>query len=48
LKGKSALVIFEKQPEMGEKWNREFWVRGYYVVTVGEANKSAVTAYIAA
>jgi len=48
LKGKSALMIFDRHPEMGSKWNREFWARGYYVSTVGEANESAVVAYIAA
>ena len=24
LKGKSALMIFDRHPELGEKWNREF------------------------
>lgn len=25
LKGKSALMIFDKHPEQGSKWNRSFW-----------------------
>ena len=47
LKGKSALMIFDRHPELGEKWNREFWARGYYVATVGEANKETIEQYIA-
>jgi len=30
LKGKSALMIHNKHPEMANKWNREFWARGCY------------------
>ena len=29
LKGKSALVIFDKHPEVGNKFERDFWARGY-------------------
>ena len=47
LKGKSALMLFDKHPEMGDKWNREFWARGYYVATVGEVSEDAVKKYIA-
>ena len=47
LKGKSALMIFDRHPELGEKWNREFWARGYYVTTVGEVNEETVKEYIA-
>jgi len=43
LKGKSALMIFDKHPEMGNKWNREFWARGYYVAAIGNANEETVT-----
>ena len=36
LKGKSALMIFDKHPEYKKKGgNRHFWVQGYYVDTVG-------------
>ena len=34
LKGKSALMIFDKHPEM-KSGNRHFWARGYFVSTVG-------------
>ena len=36
LKGKSALMIFDKHPEYKIKGgNRHFWATGYYVDTVG-------------
>ena len=47
LKGKSALMIFDKHPEMGNKWNREFWARGYFVATIGYANEGTIKKYIA-
>ena len=46
LKGKSALMIFDRHPELGEKWNREFWARGYYVTTIGNVNEETVKKYI--
>ena len=46
LKGKSALMIFDRHPELGEKWNREFWARGYYVSTIGNVNEEMVKKYI--
>ena len=46
LKGKSALMIFDKHPEMGSKWDRSFWARGYYVKTIGSINEETVKQYI--
>lgn len=46
LKGKSALMIHDKHPEMANKWNREFWARGYYVATVGNITEEAIKRYI--
>ena len=46
LKGKSALMIFDKHPEMGNKWDRSFWARGYYVSTVGNADEETMKEYI--
>ena len=46
LKGKSALMIFDKHPEVGSKWDRSFWVRGYYVSTVGNITEDAIKRYI--
>ena len=46
LKGKSALMIFDKHPEYKEKQSgRHFWARGYYVDTVG-LNEEQIKAYI--
>ena len=47
LKGKSALLIFQKWGNMKFAYrNREFWCKGYYVDTVGK-NTKAIKAYIA-
>ena len=46
LKGKSALMVFDKHPEMGNKWDRSFWARGYYVATIGNVNEATVKEYI--
>ena len=46
LKGKSALLIFQKWGNMKFAYrNREFWCKGYYVDTVGK-NTKAIKAYI--
>jgi putative transposase len=42
LKGKSALMVFDKHPEYKQKQGgRHFWVRGYYVDTV-ELNEEQI------
>lgn len=46
LKGKSALMIFEKHASLKYKYgNRKFWAEGYYVSTVG-LNEATVAKYI--
>ena len=46
LKGKSAMMIFERHGNLKYKFgNRNFWATGYYVSTVGN-NKSAVYRYV--
>ena len=46
LKGKSALLIFQKWGNMKFAYrNREFWCKGYYVDTVGR-NKKVIEEYI--
>jgi len=46
LKGKSALMIFDKHPEYKQKQSdRHFWARGYFVDTVGK-DQEKITAYI--
>ena len=39
LKGKSALMIFDRHPEFRMKGNRHFWAKGYYVNTGGGMRK---------
>ena len=46
LKGKSALMLFDKHPNLGSKWDRTFWARGYYVTTVGNITEEAIKKYI--
>ena len=47
LKGKSAMLIFQKWGNMKFAYrNREFWCKGYYVDTVGK-NTKAIKTYIA-
>ncbi len=46
IKGKSALMIFDKHPEMRGKLGRHFWARGYYVETVGNVNEEVIKEYI--
>ena len=41
-------MIFDKYPDMGSKWNRNFWARGYYVATVGNITEDAIKNYIKA
>ena len=45
-KGESTLMIYNKHPEMGHKWDRSFWARGYHVVTVGDFTEENVKEYI--
>ena len=47
LKGKSALMLFDRHPEYRNKWGeRHFWARGYYVSTVGNVNEETIIKYI--
>ena len=45
LKGKSALMIFDRHPEFGQRGNRHFWAKGYFVNTVGR-NEEEIKKYI--
>jgi putative transposase len=47
IKGKSALMIFDRYPEYRERYNRHFWARGYYCETVGNVNEETIKKYIA-
>ena len=42
LKGKSALMIFDRHANLKYKYgNRHFWAEGYYVSTVGLNDQTA-------
>lgn len=46
LKGKSALMMFDKHANLKYKFgNRHFWAEGYYVTTVG-LNEATIAKYI--
>ena len=46
LKGKSALMMFDKHANLKYKYgNRHFWAEGYYVSTVG-LNEATIAKYI--
>ena len=46
LKGKSTLMLYDRHSELQSKWEKAFWVRGYYVETVGNITDAAVQKYI--
>lgn len=46
LKGKSALMIFDRHPEYRDKYGRHLWARGYYAVTIGQVNEDTIMKYI--
>ena len=48
LKGKSALMIYDKHPEQRSKWDKSFWARGYYVATIGQVTDEIIKEYILA
>jgi putative transposase len=46
LKGKSALMIFDRHANLKYKFgNRHFWSRGFYVSTVG-LNEATIAKYV--
>jgi putative transposase len=46
LKGKSAIKIFGRHPELKKRyWGRHFWARGYCVSTVG-LNEEQIKKYV--
>ena len=46
VKGKSALMIYDRHPEQRSKWNKAFWATGYYVATVGNLTEESIRKYI--
>ena len=47
LKGKSALMLFDRHPEYRDRYGRHFWARGYYIETIGNVNEETIKRYIA-
>ena len=46
LKGKSAIRVFDRHPELKRRyWGRHFWARGYCVSTVG-LNEEQIRKYV--
>lgn len=46
LKGKSTLMIYDRNPNLQNKWDKAFWARGYYVATIGNVTEAAIKKYI--
>ena len=47
LKGKSALMLFDRHPEFrAKRGDKHFWAKGYYVTTVGNVNEETIREYI--
>lgn len=46
LKGKNTLMIYDRHPELQNKWNKAFWGRNYYVATIGNITAEAIKKYI--
>ena len=47
LKGKSALMFFDRHPEFKARGDKEFWARGYYVETIGNVTEATIKKYVA-
>lgn len=45
LKGKSTLVIYERDSELQSKWDKSLWARGYYVSTIGNITVEEINKY---
>ena len=39
-------MMFDKHPELGGKFDRSLWARGYYVSTIGNVNEEIIREYI--
>lgn len=39
-------MVYDRHPELGNKFERDFWVRGYYVSTVGNVDEETIKKYI--
>lgn len=39
-------MIYDRHPELQRKGDKAFWVRGYYVSTIGNMTEDAIKKYI--
>ncbi len=39
-------MIYDMHPNLQSKWNKAFWVRDYYVATIGNVTEEAIKKYI--
>jgi putative transposase len=46
LKGKSALQIFDKHPELAARYDRTMWARGYFVSTIADVDEETIIKYV--
>lgn len=46
LKGKGTLMIYDRHPNLQNKWNKAFGVRRYYAATIGNVTEEAIRKYI--
>ena len=40
-------MVYDRHPELQNKWNKAFWARGYYVAAIGNLTEEAIKKYIA-
>jgi putative transposase len=46
LKGKSALQIFDRHPELATRYDRTMWARGYFVSTIADVDEETIKKYV--
>ena len=46
LKGKSALQIFDRHPELATRYDRTMWARGYFVSTIADVDEATIRKYV--
>ena len=46
LKGKSALQIFDRHPELATRYDRTMWARGYFVSTIADVDETTIRKYV--
>ena len=39
-------MIYDRHPELGNKFEPDFWARGYYVSTIGNVDEATIRKYI--